>query len=266
MVHLTLSSLILALADLLTKRLPALQSFEAGKASVPFLILRRERIDALPQELKGRPLADELNAVDTRHDGLGAVLWFHVEAILRHPDSTPEMVAAAQKIRAALIPALEVLRARYDVEAKAAKDREPLLADLKPALMMFPVHTGGTLDDVATAFVAEGKKLDALLSNRADTKDRKRATALRAEVLSKLTRLRDDLADAMKDDASLPTDLEAQVFGYIDMLAKKDAEAAAEEKKKAAAKKKGAEASADGAPPVPPADTPVVPPPADPTP
>ncbi|MFT3767050.1 MAG: hypothetical protein QM820_16250 [Minicystis sp.] len=240
MIHITLSSLALALADLLTRRLAALESFEAGKASVKSLTLRRDQIEALPPELRGRPLADELSAADARHDGFGAVVWFHVEAVLRHPDSTPEMVAAARKIRAAFIPALDVLQARYDVEASAAKAHEPLLAELKTELMMFPVHTGGTLHDVAVAYVGEGKKIDALLSDRADTKDRKRASALRNELLSKLTRLREDLAEARKDDPSLPADLEDQVFGYLDLLNAKDADAATEQKKRQAARREAA--------------------------
>lgn len=212
--------------------LPALQSFGAGQASVPFLTLRRDRIAALPPELRGLPLTAELSAADNRHDGFGAVLWFTTAAVLRHPDATPQMLDAARKIRAAFIPSLDVLQARYDVEAKAAKDNEARLTTLAPELQMLPSPTGGTLHETATSFIEEGKKLDVFLSSRADAKDRKRAAALRAEVLSKLNRLRDDLADAMKDDPSLPADLEDQVFGYVDLLARKDAEAA--EKKKAA--------------------------------
>lgn len=48
MVDITLDSLILALDDLLTKRLPALQTFDAGKSAVKFFTLRRDRINALP--------------------------------------------------------------------------------------------------------------------------------------------------------------------------------------------------------------------------
>lgn len=225
MLHLTLGSLSLALGDLLTKRLPALQSFTDQK-SIHFLTLRRDRIAALPPELRGAPLAAELSAADRRHDGFGAVLWFTTEAALRHPDATPAMLDAAKKIRAAFIPSLDVLQARYDVEARSAKENELRLAALSAELQMFPLPAGGTLLDAAAAFVEEGKKLDALLSVRAGAKDRKQASLLRTEVLSKLTRLRADLADAKKDDPTLPDDLEQRVFGYVDMLAGKDAEAA----------------------------------------
>jgi hypothetical protein len=250
--HITLGNQLLGLDDLLVKRLASLQSFDAGAASVKFLTARRDNIAALPAELTGRPLADELAATDDRHDGVGGATWFVLEAAIRHPDTTPAMLDAAKKIRAAFIPQLEDLRARYDVEAQAATEHEASLVALKTELMMFPVSTGGTLYDWAADFIAAGKKLGAQLSLRADAKDRKAATALRGETLAKLNRLRDDLADAKKDDATLPADLDDQVFGYFDLLEKNDAEAAAEEKKKAAAKKK--------APATPPPPTPPTPP------
>lgn len=243
--HITLGNLLLGLDDLLTKRLGALQSFDAGKASVKFLTLRRDKIAALPPELTGRPLADELARADALHDGFGGALWFFAEAYLRLPDLPPAIAEAAQKIRAAFMPALDGLQARYDAEAKAAKDREPLLTTLEPELKMLPVAPSKTLYDVATGYVAAGKQIDAHLSERADGKDRKAATVLRGEALSRLNRLRSDLADALKDDSTLPADLEAQVFGYLDLLEQRDAEAAAAAKKKAPAPA-GPSAPSDG--------------------
>ena len=233
--HITLGNLLLGLDDLLGKRLSALQSFDAGKASVKFLTARRDKLADLPPELTGRPLADELARTDERHDGFGGAIWFFTEAYLRLPDVPPAIVEAVKKIRAGFMPALDGLQARYDVEAKAAKDREPLLTTLGAELKMLPIATGGTLYDVAAGYVAAGKQIDTHLSERADAKDRKAATVLRGEALSRLNRLRDDLADALKDDSTLPPDLEAQVFGYFDLLEKKDAEAAAAAKKKAPA-------------------------------
>jgi hypothetical protein len=246
--HITLGSLSLGLDDLLTKRLAALQSFGAGAAAVKFLTARRDKIAALPAELTGAPLAAELAAADARHDGFGGALWFFTEAYLRLPGVSPAMVDAAKQIRAAFIPALDALQARYDVEAKAAKEHEPSLATLEAELAMFPVADIGTLYDVAAGFIAAGKEIDGYLSERADTADRKAAVVLRGEALSKLNRLREDLADALQDDPSLPADLDAQVFGYFDMLEKKDAEAAAEGKK-AAAKKKAPDAAPSPAAP-----------------
>lgn len=252
--HITLSNLYLALDDLLTtKRLVALQSFEAGKASEKFLTLRRDKIKALPPELRGRPLADELAHTDERHDGIGGACWCTTEAVLRHPDSTPAMITAVMKIRTTFIPSLDALQARYEVEAKAAKDHEPELVNLELELTMFNVATGGTLYDWVAAFIKEGKQLDTLLSTRADAKDRKLAAALRNDVVSKVGRLREDLADALKDDPSLPADLDAQVFAYFDLLEAKDAGEAAEKAKAEAAAKK-AQAAAAAAAPATPAD------------
>jgi len=247
--HISLGNLLLGLEDLLPKRAAPLQSFDAGQASVKALSIRRDKIAALPPDLTGRPLADELGVIDAQHDGFGGAVWFLTEAYLRVPNATPALIDTANKIRAAFIPSLDVLKARYDAEAQAAKEHAPSLATLKTELSAFPV-VGGTLHDWASGFIAAGKQIDTLLSQRADAKDRKAAGTLRSETLAKLNRLRDDLADALKDDPSLPADLDDQVFGYFDLLEKNDAEAAAQEKKKAAeaAKKKAAETAAEAAP------------------
>lgn len=78
--HILFSSLYLGLEDLLTKRLPALESFDAGKASKKLLTTQRAKIAALPPAITGRPLADELATADDRHDGIGAGIWFLTEA------------------------------------------------------------------------------------------------------------------------------------------------------------------------------------------
>ena len=100
--YISLASLLLSLDDLLTKRLAALQSFSNGAANEKLLTAQRDKIAALPAVLMGRPLADELDAADARHDGSGGAIWFLIEAYLRHPDTTPAMIEAAKKIRAAL--------------------------------------------------------------------------------------------------------------------------------------------------------------------
>ena len=230
--HIHLESLLLGLGDLLTKRLAALQSFSNGAANVKLLTNYQTKVAALPGVLLGRPLSDELDQTDSRHDGVGGGIFFVTEAYMRHPDTTPEMIAAAKKIRTELIPALEVLNATYESEANAAKTHKAQLSALKPALDMFPV-AGGTLYDWAVAFIAAGEKLDTLLSERADAKDRAAAARLRTEVVGVINRLRKSLAAEMKIDPSLPADLDQQVFGYFDLLETKAAEAYADAKRKA---------------------------------
>jgi hypothetical protein len=181
-------------------------------------------------------MADELGAVDNRHDALGGAVYFLMEAYLRHPDSSPAMVDAAKKIRAAIIPALDRLTATYETEAKNAKEAAIALPSLAAEMAMFPVP-GGTLADWAHDFVAQGHKLDTLLSQRADRGDRKAAGELRADALGVLNRLRKSLALERKQNKSLPASLEDDIFGYLDLLETNAATAYAEEKRRAKAAK-----------------------------
>jgi hypothetical protein len=234
--YISLISLFVGLNDLLTKRLAALQSSAAGSASVKVLTGQRDLLATLPAIVAGRPLVEELDAADERHDGLGYALWHILEAYLLHPDTPPELLQAAKKIRAAFIPTLEDLVVSYPAEAKAAMDRKPELSKLKPELSMFPVAMGGaTLHDWATSFLASGEAIDKLLSARADIdrKGRKEAARLRAETIGILNRLRKNLASERKHDASLAADLDGQVFGYFDLLEKTAADAQAQKAEEA---------------------------------
>ena len=236
--HVSIHNLLLGLDDLLSKRLSALQGSAHGALAEPDLTAQRDKIAALPAALTGRPLADELAVADKRHDGIGGAVWHLVEAYLLHPDTTPAMIDAAKKIRAAFIPALDDLMASYPAEAKAAKDHKNEVAALQSALALFPV-AGGTLFDWVHGFVAAGESIDALLSNRADARDRKVASQVRNETVGMLNLLRRNLAQETKTKG-LPATLGGDVFGYFDLLEGQDAAAAAEEKKKKAAAKKAA--------------------------
>ena len=247
--HISLSNLRVALDDLFAKRQAALQSSAYGGLAQPVLAKQRDKIKALPAALTGRPLADELGQADRRHDGIGGAVWHQVESYLLHPDTTPEMRDAAKKIRAAFVPTLDSLMESYPAEAKAAKDHKDRIADLESALMLFPVAKGSLLDWVQ-GFVAAGETIDSLLSGRADAKDRKLATQIRNETVGMLNLLRKNIAHERKDNPSLPETLDADVFGYFDLLEQQDAAAAAEEKKQEAAKKaaKAAKAASPTAP------------------
>lgn len=248
--YISLASLVLGLDDLLTKRENALKSFASGAASAAMLTARRDKMKALPPAAQGRPLADELDQTDMRHDGIGAAVWAITEAYLRHPDTTQQMLDAAKRIREKLIGSLDDLTASYVTEANAAKTNKAELPSLKNDLDLFPV-AGGTLHDWALGFVTAGEQLDTLLSQRADAKDRAAAALLRMEAIGILNRLRKNLAAEAKGNANLPADLDDQVFGYFDLLETQDAAAAAEEKKKKAAAKAakaGAPAAGAGGP------------------
>jgi hypothetical protein len=223
--HILLESLLAGLDDLLTKRRDALESFANGAANVPLLVFERDGIAALPAALLRRPPGEELDVWDTRHEGLGGGIWFLVEAYVRHPDTTPALVEAARKIRAAFIPVLDGLTAR---------DHTAVLASLKPELSRFPV-AGGTLYDWAAGFVAAGAQLEGLRSQRADAEERAAAAQLRVDAVGTLNRLRKSLAAEARYDPTLPEDLDAQVFAYFDLLEIKATEAYADARKKASA-------------------------------
>lgn len=183
----------------------------------------------LPAVASGRAFANELGAADDTHDALGQSIWHFTEAYVRHPNTPANILAAALRVRAAFIPTLEDLGASYAEEAKGAIDKTAALQSLKNDLDLLPVAGGQTLFQWAENFVAAGTKIDSLLEARADTEqnNRKAAATLRAEVIGILNRLRKNLVLEMKDDPSLPRDLEAQVFGYLDLLEKACADARA---------------------------------------
>lgn len=203
--------------------------FPSGAASVPALTARRDAMSKLPAVASGRPLADELGSVDDKHDSLGSAIWYFTEAYVQHPGTPANILEAAKRIRAAFIPTLDDLNASYAAEAKASMDKAPSLAELKNDLELFPVVGGQTLYQWVEAFLAEGSKIDDLLSSRADIeqKNRKAAGTLRVEVIGLLNRLRKNLTLELKDDPSLPRDLEGQVFAYLDLLERACAEARA---------------------------------------
>ena len=65
-----------------------------------------------------------------------------------------------------------------------------------------------------------------------DAQNRKEATRLRTETLGMLNQLRASLTLEAKQNATLPADLEEQVFGYFDLLEKEAAEVKAKAKAK----------------------------------
>jgi len=218
---LKLRDLKLGLHDLFEKRHADLVKSKAGKFHEPTLIEQRDAIDALPPALTGgKPLADEIDALDGTHDGHGAVIFFMTEVYLRSPTADPAIVDAAKRIRDEFIPNLGELSASYVTEAERAMERRPLLKSMKVDLQLFPLAGGGTLLDTATAFLDAGESLHEKLSDRADMLQgsRKKAAALRPATIGALNRFRADLVREIKKDPKLPRDLEQKVFGYFDTL------------------------------------------------
>jgi hypothetical protein len=219
----SLTTLKLALGDMLTKRIDDVRLTEAGKYFEARLMEHLAEIDALPAALTGEaPYADELAEQDGRHDGFGAMIYHITESCFRDPKASPELLAAAQRLRTAFIPALGELTNSYATEAERAQKRRPLLKSMEADLKTFPVSgsPGRTLLDVATSFLDEGDNINATLSKRADVlqQTRKAAAVARSTAEGTVNRFRADLVREIGRNPSLPRDLEARVFGYLDTL------------------------------------------------
>lgn len=218
---LTLADLRLGLRDLFEKRHAELMASKAGKFYEEKLAEQRDSIEALPPLLTfSKPLTGEIDALDAKHDDYGAMIYLMTGAYLRHPAADPALTASAGRIRDAFIPSLEELTASYVTEADRAIERKPLLTSMKEDLLLFPVAGGGTLLDIATAFLEAGEALHHKLSERADVPrvSRKAASVLRPVTIGILNRFRADLIREIKRDPSLPRDLEQSVFGYFETL------------------------------------------------
>ncbi len=221
--HLTLSDLALGFRDLFDQRFADLHLSQSGKLYAPMLAQRRAAIEALPGALTGgRPLATELGQVDEHHDGFGSAIFAYTEALLRAPDTTADVRAAAQRIRDAFIPHKGTLQESYADEAAMAKKNRPALAERKADLESIPLPSGKTLYTWAEAFLDAGDTLDKLLSHRtlieADASGNENAGQLRGSTIGLLNRFRSALGDELLLDAALPKNLDARVFGYFDEL------------------------------------------------
>jgi hypothetical protein len=221
MQNLTIKDVFLGLSDLLTARLDTFKTTRTYVLYEPMLTEKLVALKAIPASLiEDRPLAGLLAEVDGRHDGLGAAVWFITEAILRHSKASPELKAAAERIRKAFIPRLAVLRLPYATEAAAAKQNRDLLASFEKDLKAIPTPDQATLYDWVVAFLNEGDELDKLLSSRALIKAGTPSDVhvLRGTTIGLVGRARAALADEVAYSPALPRNLEALLFGYFDVL------------------------------------------------
>ncbi len=218
--RLNLADLYLGLEDLFTKRHAALLTTKAGAGHEEVLAVQRQEISNLPTAMTGgRAFADELATLDDDYDGYGYGLWHLTEAHLRVPGSNPEVAGAALRVREAFVPELSTLNASYADEAAAAAGRKEKLVELEGDLKKLPTGEGSAYD-WAAAFVATGNKLGELLGKRADAESqtRKNAQVLRSETIGILNDLRRAVTREKRRNASLPGDIDTQIFGYLDLL------------------------------------------------
>lgn len=229
MANITLNDIKLFLSDLLAKRSADLLLLSAGKTYLKLFMQRQEQIQALPDALLSRPLADILADTDSLHDNYGRALWHFSEGYKFLPGIEPRLLSVIEKIQETFIPALDILRARYQDEAARAKEVRPRLNEMESDLRRFPVLADKTLFHVAEGFIENGEKLGSLLSSRADvtsTSNRSGAGKLLSSTLGLIRRVRDSLPDEREANPQLPADIETRLFGYLDLLAKARAEGA----------------------------------------
>ncbi len=220
--NLTLDDLSLALTNLMTERKTALDSTGSGLLYGPMLAEKLASITAVPEILhSGRPLADELAAVDDDHDGFGGAIFAYTEAVLDAPSMTDAYVAAALRIRESFIPSKSALVESYAEEAATAKRNRARLTERKDDLEMFPVPGGKTLLDWVTAFVDKGDELDDLLHQRSlanvAQSDKTSAIRLRSDTLGLVYQFRAALRTEIMHKKLSPA-LDGQVFSYFDEL------------------------------------------------
>lgn len=220
----TLADVKLTIDHLLDKHQDTISQLAVGKTYLARLQQVRGEMEALPPALiQSKPLAQQLAEVDDRHDDHGAALWHLSECYRRLPDASAEARAAATFIQERLITRLGELQSSYADEAAKAKERKPLLKSAEAMLTALPVAGGGSAFSVASAFLAQGELLSELLSQRATQSaeqegeaDRSRAGHLRNTGLGLLNRFRGAVSDELEANPTLPRDLDARLFTFLD--------------------------------------------------
>ncbi len=222
----TLNDTKLFVHDLLTHRAGALAKTKTWPVYEQAFSSLAAELDALPAAvLGGAPLAAQLAEADATHDGRGGAVYHYLEAVLRSPDVPAAVRDSARTLRYAFVPSLGALQIAYADEAAAAAERRALLATHEAALKSFPVPsaTPGTPETLYTWVAGQieaGEQLGALLCGRADDKpdSRRDAPRLRGAALGLATRMRATLADELASEPTLPRELDAKVFAYLDLL------------------------------------------------
>jgi hypothetical protein len=220
--NLTIDDLILFLENLLGERLEALHRSKTLTGGEEILRIRLTELKALPEAIRGLPLATLLAETDKTHDAYGSAL----DRISRGLEELPLLSLAdrakARGIRVRFVPTRKVLTAKLPNEASHAKKSRPALAEFEADLKYFPLPNDKTLYDVADGFVTAGEKIDTLLSRRADAKteaaQRAKGASLRTSAIRSISRARDSLDEELDTNPELSASLDGEIFGYLDVL------------------------------------------------
>lgn len=220
MAYLPMPMVLQVMTHLVNVKLNDLMSVPIGQAYVPGIKNKIAQIDALPDSLKSEPFADELSVWDDRHDAFHEAGEKYLDGALSCPSVSAEDKGFLSDIKANFMPSAAERRAGYAEEADVARQRRGLLGNYETQLKAWTVAPGHTLYDWIEGMIGAGEKLHLLLGQRADmnAKNRKDAMRLRGEALGMLRDLRRGIRSSVRDDASLPRDLEARLFGLMDTL------------------------------------------------
>ena len=224
--NLTLHDVKLALRELLDNRTAVLAGTHAGAMFLPAIENIRKKIELLATRDDGDDLTTELAHEDARHDGFAAAAWFASEAYLALPDLPFGDRVALKMLRREILPPPHELSAPYaDEAARAVQRAEEMNDEHRNALSRFPVRGGKTLLDWIEAYIASGKRLERLLSQRAMAERTGEvavsaldAGRLRGRAVALLIQLRETLKYELHEDPIRARELDQQMFQFIDNI------------------------------------------------
>ena len=224
----SLGHLKFGLDDLLASRAQVLTGTHCWAMYQPILQAQQQKIAALPESLRRkRPLTEELRLLNVRHDLSGSALWHLCKAIEEFPLSSETQIAAAKRVRAALVPARKVLSATYPEQAAAAALNRTKLSALEPDLKLLPMPDNKTAYDIAQVNVEAGEHQGMALGDRVTAEAteslRQEAKDIRMQCIKFLGNLRQALQDEVETNPALPRQLEALVFALLDELEEQSA-------------------------------------------
>ena len=217
--------LVLGLSDLLKNKLgliASLLTFQLyGKALEEKLTILSEVVRGLGET----PLVKQLTVTDAVHDTAGRLVHHLCTGLAGFVEISAADRAFFQEVKKTFVPNRGFASLSYQDEAAAATERIKKLAPMKERLASHKLPLGLTLYSVLSTYLEAGVHLGELLSERADKEVRtesartKKLHVIRVETISLLYRFRETLVQEVEANPTLPRDLEAQVFAYIDKLA-----------------------------------------------
>ena len=220
---LELSELQTGLVELVRgERKNVLQRSQASVIYLPVLDALLDKTEALPAEALKLPRVELLKGADLRRDNLARAAYFLSQAVLSHPDSSPELEAAAALCVERFVPSLAVTRDTYAENTRKAGLHAGELTTHQAALARVPTPDGKTLADWMAAFVEAGAEVGRIHQGRSDelavAGNREGAGPLRSEIVGALGELRVVVQREVATNPALSRTLEAEVFGYFDEL------------------------------------------------